>query len=80
VRLGRSSGNKARLLLVTLDKEQHKHKKATKLRSSQRWKNIYIMPDLTVKEWEVNKTLRDELRRHKENGKQNLMIKRGRID
>ena len=32
--VARSSGNKARLLLVTLDKEQHKHtvmRKATKL-------------------------------------------------
>ena len=32
-----------------------------------------------TREREVNKTLRDELKRHKGNGEQNLMIKRGRI-
>ena len=82
VRLGRSSGDRARLLQVTLDKEQHKHsimKMATKLRKSQRWNTIYVTPDLTFKEREVNKALRDELKRRKANGEQNLIIKRGRI-
>ena len=81
-RLGRPSSNKARLLLVKLDKEQHKHtvmKKATKLRANQKWKNVFITPDLTTREREVNKALRDELKRRKGNGEQNLMIKRGRI-
>ena len=80
--LGKSSGNKPRLMLVALDKEQHKRtiiKKATKLRESRRWNTIYVSPDLTIKEREINKALRDELKRRKENGEQNLIIKRGRI-
>ena len=54
-------------------------KMATKLRKSQRWNTIYVTPDLTFKEREVNKALRDELKRRKANGEQNLIIKRGRI-
>lgn len=56
--VGKSPGNKPRLMLVTLDKEQHKRtvmKKATKLRESQRWSTVYVTPDLTIKEREVNK-------------------------
>ena len=40
---------------------------------------MFITPDLTTREREVNKALRDELKRRKGNGEQNLMIKRGRI-
>jgi len=67
---------------MKLNKEQHEHivmKKVAKLRANQRWKNVFIMPGLMTREREVNKTLRDELKRHKGNGEQNLMIKRGRI-
>lgn len=48
--LGKSSGNKSRLLPVTLDDEQHKRtimKQATKLQTSQRWNTIYVTPDHT---------------------------------
>ena len=52
---------------------------ATKLRKSDKWNKIYVSPDLTVREREVNRALRDELKRRRANGEQNLIIKRGRI-
>ncbi|XP_065908972.1 ankyrin repeat domain-containing protein 39-like [Dysidea avara] len=44
LRLGKPGGSKARLLLVTLSDEHHKHlvmKQASKLRATERWNNIY---------------------------------------
>ena len=82
LRLGKPGGSKARLLLVTLSDEHHKRlvmKQASKLQATERWNNIYVTPDLTIKERETNKALREELKRRKDNGEKNLIIKRGRI-
>ncbi|XP_065908959.1 26S proteasome non-ATPase regulatory subunit 10-like [Dysidea avara] len=54
-------------------------KQASKLRATERWNNIYVTPDLTIKERETNKALKEELKRPKDNGEKNLIIKRGRI-
>ena len=82
VRLGLRKDNRPRLLLITMDCERNKWKilsQSTKLRASRKWKEVYICPDLTAKERELNKKLRDELKRRKANGEKNVMIKRGRI-
>ena len=54
-------------------------KQATKLRKSSKWSNIYISPDLTLKERFLHKKLRDELKTRKNAGEKDLYIKRGKI-
>ena len=69
--------------MTTLDSEQHERsiiKSATyNLRKSTRWNKVYVSPDLTAKEREVNKALRKELKRRKAQGEKEIMIKRGKI-
>ena len=82
VRLGARKDNRPRLLLITMDCERSKWRilnQAAGLRSSTKWKEVYICPDLTAKEREANKKLREELKRRRANGEKNLMIKRGQI-
>ena len=70
------------MLLVTLGDALSKRnilKQATKLRNSTSWSNVFISPDLTPKECEVNRRLREELKSRKEVGEKNLMIRRGKI-
>ena len=40
---------------------------------------MYITPDLTIKEREINRALHQELKRRKEAGEKDLIIKRGKI-
>ena len=49
------------------------------LRNSSSYQNVYVSPDLTPKEREINKCIRQELRRRKEAGEPDLIIKRGKI-
>jgi len=82
VRLGKVTQGHPRVLLLTMCSEHIKWKilnQATKLCDSSTWKKVYISPDLTAKEREVNRKLCDELKRRKEAGEMNLMIKRGKI-
>ena len=55
--------------------------KAKKLRDSEStvMKNVCINPDLSVKERQVQRNLRKELTRRKQNGECNLKIRRGKI-
>ena len=81
-RLGNSTNGRPRLLLATLDSEQHKRsiiKNAIKLSKSTTWNKVYVSPDLTAKEREVNKALREELKRRRANGERDIIIKRGKI-
>jgi len=82
VRLGARKGSHSRLLLITMDHERSKWRilsQSTKLRASRKWKEVYICPDLTAKERELNKRLRDDLKLRRANGEKNLVIKRGQI-
>ena len=56
-------------------------KKAYKLNTGVTNKNekVYINHDLTPKEREAEKLLRDELRERRENGEEDLVIRNGRI-
>ena len=82
IRLGKKIANKPRLMLITLDSEDSKRellRHATQLRSSTTWGNVYISPDLTPKEREISRKLRDELKRRREEGEVNLTIRGGKI-
>ena len=53
--------------------------RAKSLREVDKWKNMYISPDLTIKEREEGKILRDKLRQLRSEGQDHYIIKRGKI-
>ena len=82
IRLKKTNSEKPQLLLVTLGDVSSKRnilKQATKLHNSSSWSNFFISPDLTLKEQEVNRRLREELKNRKDAGEKNLMIRQGKI-
>ena len=84
VRLGKKlDSEKPRLLKVTLDSIETKRQvlaKAKTLRNSSHsdLKKVYVSPDLTPKERDANKKLRDELRSRREKGEE-VVIRNGKI-
>ena len=81
-RLGAPKANKPRLLRVEIGDLAAKReilRNATKYRASSKWSNVYVSPDLTLKEREQSKQLREELRARKASGEKDLYIKFGRI-
>ena len=81
-RVGKSTPEKPRLLIVGLENAEVKIevlKLASQLRETEKWHDIYITPDLTWKEREEGRRLREELRRRTSAGETNLVIRRGRI-
>ena len=82
VRLGKRIPDRHRLLKVTLDSVSRKIqvlRNAKKLRNTQNWKEIFITPDMTPREREKNKELREELKRRRELGEERLVIRKGQI-
>ena len=82
VRLGKKQEGKNRLLLVTVgnfEEEKDLLRLAKNIQQSDEWSNIYISPDLTPKEREVNRVLRAEIRRRRDAGESNLVIRNGKI-
>ena len=72
MRLRQTNPEKPRLLLITLEDISIKRsilKQATKLRNSSKWNEVFISPDLTPKERQTNKKLREELRNRKQAGR-----------
>ena len=88
-RLGKPTEGKKRLIKVCLDSVNSKHKMlgGTKVLREKKdgdytsvWSNIFITPDLTKEEREKSKTLRSELKKRKDDEKnENLVIFRGEI-
>lgn len=81
-RAGKKLNDKPRLLIITLDNPAVKQdilRYAPQLRHSDQYSNIYITPDLTQKEREANRKLREELASRRRSGEVNLMIKGGKI-
>ena len=81
-RVGKKLSDKPRLLIVTLDNPAVKQdilRYASQLRHSEQYSNIYVTPDLTQKEREANRKLREELASRRRSGEANLMIKGGKI-
>ena len=82
IRLGKSAENRSRPLLISVSDIATKNNilgKATKLRKSTQYGDVYINPDRTKKERAAVKELRDELKRRKSLGEVNLVIRRGKI-
>ena len=84
IRLGRKGGPKPRLLKITVETEEEKAailRNVKKLRlpsTPEHLRRMFITPDLTLREWEVNKALRCELTERNKSGHQ-FKIKNGRI-
>ena len=53
--------------------------KRLKNTNKEQLKKIIITPDMTVKEREINKKLREDLMIRREAGEENLVIRRGKI-
>ena len=80
-RVGKKVDHKPRLMVVTLTNMSDKReilRLAASLRDSE-WNKVFITPDLTWKEREAGRQLRNELGRRKEAGEQHIWIRRGRI-
>ena len=71
-----------RHLRVSLENKRSRNyilRNAKKLKDHADWKDVYISPDLTKKQQESERNLRDELIRRRQSGEQNIMIKNGKI-
>lgn len=81
-RVGKPTQGRPRLLIVGLENGEVKAeilKLAPQLRASDKWRDVYISPDLSWKEREEGRRLREELRRRTSAGEVNLIIRRGRV-
>ena len=81
VHLGQSRNSRPRLLLVILASERMKWnvlRAASNLHSSICFSKIYLSSDLTPKERDVNRKLREELAKQKKMGGQILVIRKGK--
>ena len=85
VRLGKYNpqSTRGRLVLAELADNSVKGRllstASRKRQTSQLWNNVYISPDLTPQQRLEGKQLRDELKRRRENGEQNLIIRNNKI-
>ena len=82
VRLGAKSSDKNRPLKVQLNSLSQRRfllMKAKELRKSKQFSNMYINPDLSYKERQALKELRQELVRRKTAGEKDIFIRRGQI-
>ena len=81
-RLGKQRKESSRPLLVSMSDEASKWlclKHAPKLRNDTKFRNVYLSPDLTLKEREASKKLYLELKGRRERGEKDLVIKHGKI-
>ena len=87
-RLGRKlstesdTARKPRSLLIKLPDEQTQKKVlacAPKLRFSETWGQVYIQPDMSPKEREAHRKVYEELKKQKNEGENNLVIRNGKI-
>ena len=76
------SRDRPRLLIVTrtdLETKRELLRSSSQLRSMPEWQHLFINPDLTPAERETNKKLRLELATRRASGKEDLIIKKGKI-
>ena len=81
-RAGKKQEDRPRLLIITLDNPACKYdilRCAPQLRTTTEFGKVFITPDLTYKERETNRKLREELAVRRRAGEVNLTIKGGRI-
>ena len=81
IRVGKVDNDRSRLLRVECLNTSAKYeilRKSRNLRDIEKYRSIYINPDLTYSQRQRNKTLRDELKFRRELG-ENVIIQRGKI-
>ena len=81
-RLGQKQNSKPRSSLFKLSSEASRNKLlsyAPKLRFSSTWYQLYIQSDMTPTECEAYRKLQEEIKRHKNLGETNLIIRNGKI-
>ena len=79
---GKKVPDRDRLLIVTLENvgiRQEVVRLAPQLRSCEAYANVYINPDLTPREREQGRKLREELASRRQKGEKNLVIRKGKI-
>ena len=82
IRLGQKQNSKPRSLLFKLSSKALRNKLlsyAPKLRFSSTWYQLYIQPDMTPTEREAYRKLQEEIKRRKNLGETNLIIRNGKI-
>ena len=84
MRIGKLVINKVRPIKIELKEESDKFrilKRAKNIRKTEiaKFKKIIITTDMTFKEREINKILREELKARRDAGEKNLKIKDGKI-
>ena len=80
-RIGKTDSKRPRLLCVTSSDKASKfelQRSAKELRKSEKYRNIYINPDLTFIQREKNRKLRNELKEKREQGL-DVFIKNGKV-
>jgi hypothetical protein len=81
-RIGRYTEGKIRPLRVkikTFEARNEVLKRARDLKGLNEFKSIFIAPDLTRKQQEVDKDLRDKVKKFREEGHSNVRIKQGKV-
>lgn len=81
-RLGRPRSNKPRPMRITgldIGEKSELLRKARSLRNNSDYEGVYINPDLTPLQQHEAKLLRDELKKRRENGHHDLIIRNGKI-
>ena len=78
----RTESERPRLLKVefqTVEGKNEALKRAKNLRYSDDFKNVYIVPDLTRKQQEADKILREHVKKFRAEGMEQVMIKKGKV-
>ena len=73
---------KPRSLLIKINDEETQRQVlacAPKLRFSTTWNQVYIQPDMSPKEREAHKKVYEELKKRRNDGESNLVIRNGKI-
>ena len=81
-RVGKIREDRPRLLVVSLENIETKQellRMSSQLRNIPEWSNLYINPDLTPAEREMNRKLRQELAARRAAGENDIFIRRGSI-
>lgn len=79
---GKGPDAKPRVLLVHFNDPSLRDEviqACSKLRKTEKWRTVYIAPDLSKDQRQERWNLREELKRRKEEGEENLIIRNGKI-
>jgi len=81
-RIGMAHAGRARPLRVTMTNTESRYdilQACSDLRKHEKYKKVYIVPDLTRKQQENDKVLRDKLKDLRTEGESEIRIKKGKI-